>query len=140
MSIGTLSNLTPEQRARLKMHVSKRELAQSKYICALRSGLLVKPTSCSVCGSDDYRGIVGHHEDYERPLDVVWLCIGCHNRVHVRYRCPACKSVGGYQVCVYCGIETVVRPESVEWELKRLGRLLQFVEHPDSSIRSARGQ
>ena len=31
---------------------------------------------CEVCGSSKTHG---HHEDYSRPLDVVWLC-GLHHR------------------------------------------------------------
>jgi hypothetical protein len=23
-----------------------------------------------------------HHEDYKRPLNVIWLCRSCHQRIH----------------------------------------------------------
>lgn len=43
---------------------------------ALRSGLLVRPSSCQRCP----RICVphGHHEDYSKPLVVDWLCRACH--------------------------------------------------------------
>ena len=28
--------------------------------------------------------MAGHHPDYERPLDLQWLCHHCHNAVHGR--------------------------------------------------------
>jgi hypothetical protein len=43
---------------------------------ALRRGKIVKPFSCAKCGSVDR--LDGHHSDYSKPLDVVWLCRPCH--------------------------------------------------------------
>ncbi len=47
---------------------------------ALRRGEIEKPSACWYCGSTDR--VQGHHADYSRPLDVVWLCDKCHKRVH----------------------------------------------------------
>jgi hypothetical protein len=43
---------------------------------ALRSGRLVRPSSCAHCE----RVCVphGHHDDYSKPLVVQWLCRACH--------------------------------------------------------------
>ena len=41
----------------------------------------LEPLVCSVCGDDDRR-IVGHHEDYSKPLCVVWVCDICHSAIH----------------------------------------------------------
>jgi hypothetical protein len=46
---------------------------------AVRDGRL-KKMPCALCGSEN--NIQGHHKDYGRPLDVVWLCATCHHRVH----------------------------------------------------------
>ena len=43
---------------------------------ALRAGKLVAPFSCAKCGSVDR--LDGHHPDYSKPLEVVWLCRPCH--------------------------------------------------------------
>lgn len=47
---------------------------------AFKTGQLVRPERCAWCG--DYDSIYAHHEDYSRPLDVVWLCGSCHQRRH----------------------------------------------------------
>lgn len=43
---------------------------------AVRTGRLVRPSSCSECGSECKPD--AHHEDYAKPLDVRWLCRSCH--------------------------------------------------------------
>jgi hypothetical protein len=48
---------------------------------AIARGELVRPSTCSRCGTRGGR-ILAHHEDYAAPLDVVWLCSGCHRRTH----------------------------------------------------------
>lgn len=42
---------------------------------------LVNPEICSECGNIESR-IDGHHDDYDRPLEVRWLCVKCHNKCH----------------------------------------------------------
>jgi len=36
---------------------------------------------CSICGSDDST-CHAHHDNYERPLDVRWVCNHCHTELH----------------------------------------------------------
>lgn len=43
---------------------------------AVRSGRLVRPTSCERCGGGGPTEAA--HRDYGRPLDVTWLCRPCH--------------------------------------------------------------
>ena len=50
---------------------------------ALKKGMLTKPSGCQMCGSKEY--IQGHHEDYSKPLEVMWLCSMCHLDLH-KYR------------------------------------------------------
>lgn len=52
---------------------------------ALHDGRLVRPDHCSCCGAGHLR-IEGHHEDYSRVLDVVWLCRPCHRLRHAVLR------------------------------------------------------
>jgi hypothetical protein len=51
---------------------------------ATRSGIrrgLLQPQPCSVCGEPKAEA---HHDDYERPLHVVWLCRAHHKQLHAR--------------------------------------------------------
>lgn len=48
---------------------------------AIRDGKLKKKTECERCGSAGH--IQGHHDDYSRPLDVMWLCAACHTQRHL---------------------------------------------------------
>lgn len=47
---------------------------------AIRSGKVKRAEACWHCGSP--LQVEGHHVDYGRPLDVVWLCRSCHCKVH----------------------------------------------------------
>ncbi len=46
---------------------------------AVKRGNLVKPKACSSCHrTTPANDLQGHHADYEKPLDVEWLCRECH--------------------------------------------------------------
>jgi hypothetical protein len=47
---------------------------------AINRGELTRPSKCCICQTAGK--IHGHHDDYEKPLTVVWLCPSCHKRVH----------------------------------------------------------
>ena len=47
----------------------------------VRSGALIKPAICSMCGTDKKR-IEGHHCDYNKPYELTWLCHACHMFMH----------------------------------------------------------
>lgn len=50
---------------------------------AVRSGKIIKPNACETCKKVmDKRKIHGHHRDYGKPLDVVFLCSICHAKEH----------------------------------------------------------
>lgn len=59
----------------------RRAAAHSAVARAVRKGELV-PQPCVDCGS---LSVVAHHEDYDKPLDVVWLCQACHKQHHANF-------------------------------------------------------
>lgn len=47
---------------------------------AVRDGKVNRPERCEHCHQ---KGVMhGHHYDYSKPLDVVWLCPACHRQLH----------------------------------------------------------
>lgn len=51
---------------------------------AVCSGRLIRPDSCSRCGS--VAPVHAHHADYSKPLEVEWICVPCHGRLHALER------------------------------------------------------
>lgn len=56
----------------------KKVLAQKTVQTAILSGRLQRKP-CEVCGDSDSHG---HHDDYDKFLDVRWLCVVHHNKWH----------------------------------------------------------
>lgn len=52
---------------------------------ALKRGDVMKPPECQICAVANDR-LHGHHEDYTRPLDVIWVCAACHAFIHAYWR------------------------------------------------------
>ncbi len=48
----------------------------------IQIGEAIKPKNCSICDDDGGGRIVGHHPDYDKPLEVVWVCSSCHRKIH----------------------------------------------------------
>ena len=74
----------PEQAVKQIQASNKRhpDNFKARYIFtnALRAGKLVRPNACSKCSKV---GLVhGHHPDYDKPLEVIWLCRSCHVEAH----------------------------------------------------------
>ena len=55
-------------------------LAHHALQSAIKSGRVVKPKTCSMCGAGGR--IHGHHPNYSETLEVVWVCHGCHLKIH----------------------------------------------------------
>jgi hypothetical protein len=62
---------------------------------AVRQGRVTR-LPCEVCGFESSQA---HHEDYTKPLEVVWLCPTHHAERHPRERVPSLP-------CVVCGKKT----------------------------------
>lgn len=63
---------------RLDSDQRRRANARSYASVYVRRGLLVK-LPCENCGDNH---VQMHHDDYDRPLDVRWLCRPCHLALH----------------------------------------------------------
>ena len=60
----------------------RRRKAHSSVSKAIKDGSLVR-VPCERCGEVKS---VAHHEDYDFPLDVMWLCQPCHKQRHKELR------------------------------------------------------
>lgn len=51
---------------------------------AVRTGVIVREPciACTAAGREQYGKSHGHHEDYSKPLEVIWLCAFHHKMVH----------------------------------------------------------
>lgn len=56
----------------------RRMAAHNAVMRAIKSGKLVRKP-CERCGSEKS---LAHHENYDKLLDVVWLCQPCHKQRH----------------------------------------------------------
>jgi hypothetical protein len=65
-------------------------MARAHYLVAkaIKSGELVRPDTCDVCGKSPNPAKNGrtqiqahHHRGYDNPLDVQWVCQLCHKDV-----------------------------------------------------------
>jgi hypothetical protein len=56
-------------------------LASQRVRDAVRYGKLVKPEGCEHCFIVG-KILCGHHKDYKKPLEVIWLCHSCHAAEH----------------------------------------------------------
>lgn len=65
-----------EWRARNQDRVKKVKFANNMIWRALKKGLLVRGTMCVKCGSGGV--IEAAHTDYNKPMEIIWLCVKCH--------------------------------------------------------------
>ena len=55
--------------------------ARVKFTVAIRAGKIPgPPLACQRCFLE--KPLEGHHEDYSKPLEVIWLCTFCHGLRH----------------------------------------------------------
>ena len=64
--------------ANQKLHNAKRVAARQIVRMAIVGGILTKKP-CERCGALE---VEAHHEDYDKPLEVNWLCPPDHKQLH----------------------------------------------------------
>tara|TARA_R110000787_G_scaffold56390_2_gene129641 strand:- start:768 stop:1175 length:408 start_codon:yes stop_codon:yes gene_type:complete len=70
---------TPEYQRECRKKNPGKYKAQSAVNNAVRDKRLFKKP-CEVCGEEK---VHGHHEDYSKPLEVIWLCPIHHKEIHI---------------------------------------------------------
>jgi hypothetical protein len=56
----------------------RRNIAHGAVAKAIKNGNLIRQP-CIRCGAEKSEG---HHEDYDKPLEIMWLCAPCHKQRH----------------------------------------------------------
>ncbi len=69
-----------ERHAAWRVFNGFKKFAHRAVAKALESGALVKPDACMQCGSG--KRLDAHHVDYEKPMEVLFLCRPCHAAIH----------------------------------------------------------
>lgn len=60
---------------------NKEKIACHNYVAmAIKFGHLIRPETCDRCKNNCTPQ--AHHNDYTKPLEVVWLCRKCHGEEH----------------------------------------------------------
>ena len=73
-SVKRWENKNPDKKA-----------AHNAINLAVKTGKLIRPDACSICGNNEVRIIAHHTDSYEEEhwLDVIWVCDKCHNKIHM---------------------------------------------------------
>ena len=73
-----------EYRRKRREYNAKGELFKKRarliFYRAVKSGKIHRPDGCEKCGGKCVPH--GHHTDYSKPLNVMWLCTKCHGERH----------------------------------------------------------
>ncbi len=65
---------------RYRLKYPEKRKAQIKLNNALQYGKIKRPNFCSICNKSCKPQ--GHHYDYSKPLNVIWMCKKCHSDLH----------------------------------------------------------
>lgn len=87
---------------------------RAQNICenAIKKGILIRPSLCETCGEPSQQkngrsGIQAHHCDYNKPLEVMWLCQKCHHQWHQENQAIPFQEVGFEEVNRLCSVEVL---------------------------------
>lgn len=59
----------------------KSQKATNKLHKEIEKGNIQRPLCCQLCGKNEST-ISGHHFDYSKPLQIIWVCPSCHRLIH----------------------------------------------------------
>lgn len=77
-----MRRVIPDPPVRLVgMAYARMNRAMARINTKIYSGKIVRPKHCSKCGKEGK--IQAHHEDYDKPFEVTWLCWNCHIKRHI---------------------------------------------------------
>ena len=72
--------VSKNQYSRYRKHVPHKYKAQNAVERAIKVGKLKKPEKCTKC--KQIKKVEAHHKNYNKQLDVIWLCHRCHMGEH----------------------------------------------------------
>lgn len=83
-----------QERASQAPEAKQKRAAQQAAKNAIRTGALVRQPceACTKSGHTQRSKSHGHHEDYSKPLEVIWLCSLHHRWVHASRRNEVIKN------------------------------------------------
>lgn len=77
--LGLAAPTTKEARKRWEANNPHKRIANSRANDAVRSGKIKIKTECEHSGTSGVP-LEKHHEDYSKPLEVIFLCVPCHGK------------------------------------------------------------
>ncbi len=85
-----LYRMTPEGKKKVYAAIYRsikkypdRQKARVSVMEAVKKGELIRPKRCPCCNKKKL--VQAHHTDYTKPLEVKWLCRGCHADEHKKH-------------------------------------------------------
>ena len=73
-------DIIAERMKALRLRKPQEYKARYQFSNVIKLGHIIRPSHCQMCFKE---GLVhGHHADYSKPFDVVWVCTKCHGILH----------------------------------------------------------
>ena len=82
---GKATKTNEESKRQWMLRNAHKKTAQNKARRARMTGVITQKFTCEDCGKQNCK-LHMHHEDYSKPLDVVFLCTTCHGKRHWKDR------------------------------------------------------
>jgi hypothetical protein len=75
------THITEHDKTDASHYIIKKKIAHQIITKGLKNGSIKPPDYCVICHK--MKRLVAHHPDYDKPLDVLWICLSCHRKVHL---------------------------------------------------------